>query len=435
MRKGALRLLAGILALHGVAALPAARLQAQDPIQLGIRYQPGVRPGIVVAAGAGLDSVRKIIERDLQFSDRFELAYWPDGAGPLTGPLNLQLYRETLGLTWAAELRPAVGGVELLLNHLPSGAARIRGVRGVETSGIGPGRMSIHVLSDEITLAASGGKGIAASRILFQYSDAIWSIDSDGANLARVSRGTGIAMSPAWAPDGSRVAYTELRDFSGPVVIQNLTSGARQTVPTTTGSGFGGTPVFSPRGDEMIFARGSEQGTDLFRVDVARMCCVLALTASGRLADNMNPTYSPDGRRVAFMSTRPGRPQIYVMDADGANQQALDPSAGPGTGGSFAPDWSPDGERIAFHRDIAGGRQVLVYEFGTGRATAVTGTGRNEDPSWAPDSRHLVFRSSRGGGSQLWVLDSETGAMRQLTNLNGPARMPSWSPSFSGTTP
>lgn len=424
----------GVLAAAWLA-LAASPLQAQDPIQLGIRYQPGARPGIVVAAHAGLDSVRKIVERDLQYSDRFEMAFWPEGAGPLTGPLNLALYRETLGLTWAVEMRPVVGGVEVFLHHLPSGETRLQGVRGVATAGSGPGRMSIHALSDELTLAASGGRGIAATRILFQHADAIWSIDSDGANLSRLSRGPGIAMSPVWSPDGNRIAYTELRDFTGPIVIHSLTSESRQTVPTTTGAGNAITPAFSPAGGEMIFARTGEQGTDLYRVDIARMCCVLALTASGKLADNMNPTYSPDGRRVAFMSTRPGRPQIYVMDHDGANQRALDPSAGAGTGASFAPDWSPDGERIAFHRDIAGGRQVMVYEFGTGRTRAITGTGRNEDASWAPDSRHLVFRSTRSAGSQLWVLDTESGTTRQLTNLNGPARLPSWSPSFAGSNP
>lgn len=417
-----------------LSLLPAAAA-AQDPIQLGIRYQAGARPGIVVAAAAGLDSVRKIVERDLQYSDRFEMAYWPDDAGPLTGPLNRQLYRETLGLTWAVELRPVVGGVQLLLHHLPSGETRLQGVRGIETAGTGPGRMSIHVLSDEITRAASGGRGIAATRLLFKLHDAIWSVDSDGANLTRITRGTGIAVSPVWSPEGSRIAYTELRDHGGPVIIQNLTTGSRQTVPGTSGAGNSITPVFSPSGSEMIFARSGENGTDLFRVDIARMCCVLALTAGGKLADNMNPAYSPDGRRVAFLSTRAGRPQIYVMDADGANQRALDPTAGPSTGGSYAPDWSPDGERIAFHRDIAGGRQVMVYDFATGRATAVTGNGRNEDPSWAPDSRHLVFRSTRSAGEQLWVLDTETWSMRQLTNVNGPAQLPAWSPSFAGSTP
>lgn len=425
--------LAAILIVGATFASPVP-VTAQDPIQLGIRYQPGARPGIIVAAGAGLDSVRTIIERDLQFSDRFEMAFWPQGAGPLTGPLNRQLYRETLGLTWAVELQPVTGGVSLQLHHLPSGETRLEGIRGLDVSGSGSGRMSIHALSDEITRVASGGPGIAATRILFEYNDAIWSVDSDGANLRQASRGIGLPMSPDWSPDGNRIAYTELRDFTGPVVIQSLNSGSRLTVPGTSGAGNAITPVFAPNGRDMAFAVTSENGTDIYRVDIARMCCVLKLTASGKLADNLNPTYSPDGRRIAFESTRAGRNQIYVMDADGANQRALVPT-GPGVGSSFAPDWSSDGDRIAFHRDIAGGRQVLVYDFGTGRATAVTGTGRNEDPSWAPDSRHLVFRSSRGGGSQLWVLDTETGAMRQLTNVNGPARLPSWSPSFAGTNP
>jgi len=136
------------------------------------------------------------------------------------------------------------------------------------------------------------------------------------------------------------------------------------------------------------------------------------------------------------MSTRPGRGQIYVTDADGANQRVLVPYGGD-DGSAYSPDWSPDGARVAFHRDVAGGKQILVYDFGSGRATAVTSLGRNEDPSWAPDSRHLVFRSSRGGGDQLWIVDTESGSgsLRQLTRLNGPARVPAWSPQLKSNIP
>ena len=194
------------------------------------------------------------------------------------------------------------------------------------------------------------------------------------------------------------------------------------------------TPAISPDSATMVYAITGERGTDLYAVDIARMCCVRPLTATGKLADNLSPTYSPDGRRVAFQSTRPGRGQIYVMDADGANQRSLVPFDGDGA--AYAPEWSPDGNRLAFHRDIAGGKHVLVYDFGTGRATAVTSAGRNEDPSWAPDSRHLVFRSSRGGSDQLWIVDTETGSPpRQLTRVNGSARLPAWSPAFQGTNP
>jgi TolB protein len=423
----------GIIGASLAAPVTWSDLPAQDRIELGITYRPGVRPGMLVVAGPGLDSVRKVVERDLQFSDRFEMAILPDSAPPLAGALNLGLYAN-LGLTWAVELTSVTGGVQAKLHHLPSGETRHTLVRGIERAATGDGRMRIHQLSDELQVAAVGGKGIAATRILFVLGDAIWSVDSDGANLQRVSRGTGRALSPTWSPDGRRIAYNEMRDYGGVIVLQTLASGARQIVPRPTGGGQAMTPAFSPDGSTMIYAITGENGTDLFAADIARMCCVRPLTATGKLADNQNPTYSPDGRRVAFMSTRPGRGQIYVMDADGANQRAL--VNFDGDGAAFSPEWSPDGDRVAFHRDIAGGRHVLVYDFGTGRATAVTSAGRNEDPSWAPDSRHLVFRSSRGGSDQLWIVDTETGSPpRQLTRVSGSARLPAWSPAIQGTNP
>ncbi len=417
-----------------VALVVTAPLAAQDRIALGITYRPGVRPGMLVVAGPGLDSVRKIVERDLLFSDRYEMAIVPDDAGPQTGPFSAPLY-SSMGLTWAIELTAVTGGVEARLHHLPSGEVRHRAVRGMDVSGVGTERLRIHHLSDELLQESVGGVGIASTRILFQYQDNIWSIDSDGANLMRMSNGTGIAMSPAWSPDGRRMAYLELRDYAGVLVLQNPMTGARQTVPRPSGGGQAATPSFSPDGSTLAFAMNTEAGTDIYAVDIARMCCVRQLTASGKLADNMNPAYSPDGRRIAFMSTRPGRGQIYVMDADGANQRSLVPFDGTAAGASYAPDWSPDGNRVAFHRDIAGGRHVMVYDFGTGQATAYTSIGRNEDASWAPDSRHLVFRSSRSRGDQLWVLDIESGNTRQLTNMNGATRLPAWSPPLQGTTP
>lgn len=419
------------LALLPVGGLVSDVAAQQDVIRLGITYRAGVRPGVIVLAQAGLDSVRKIIERDLDYSDRFEIAFVADSAAPQQGDLNLGIWRQ-YGLTWAVELRPVAGGVEARLHDLGADTLRLRVQRGIDPAGEGPQRLGIHRLSDELTEAMTGEPGIAATKLLFQNSDAIWAIDADGANLTKVSRGTGIAMSPAWAPEGQRMAYTELRDNAGPIIIQNLTSGTRQTVPGTNGLGNFITPAFSPDGREMLYAASTEAGTDIFRVDIQRMCCATRLTVGRKLADNMSPAYSPDGRRVAFLSDRSGRAQIHVMDADGANQRAMMPADGSSAGESYVPDWAPDGQRIAFSRDITGGRQILVYDFGTGRATAVTSVGRNEDASWAPDSRHLVFKSDRGGTTQLWVLDLESSRIRQLTNMNGAARMPAWSPRLTG---
>ena len=133
------------------------------------------------------------------------------------------------------------------------------------------------------------------------------------------------------------------------------------------------------------------------------------------------------------MSTRAGSPQIYVMSADGTDQQLFAPFDYGATGSSYAPEWSPDGLHVAFHRDVAGAYQVFVMDVASRTVRQLTSEGSNEDPTWAPDGRHLAFASTRTGVRQIWVMDLDTGRVRQLTRQEG-ARLPSWSPRLADTT-
>src|SRR5256886_4333405 len=144
------------------------------------------------------------------------------------------------------------------------------------------------------------------------------------------------------------------------------------------------------------FSRATEEGTDIYTVNIKDNCCLQRLTV-GRFSDNLSPTYSPDGQRIAFVSTRPGLPQVYVMAADGTDQQLFAPFDYGVTGSSNAPDWSPDGQSVAFHRDVGGTLQVFVLDARTRAVRQLTSLGRNEDPTWAPDSRHVAFVSDRSG--------------------------------------
>ncbi|MDH5643840.1 MAG: hypothetical protein OEY63_06530, partial [Gemmatimonadota bacterium] len=185
-------------------------------------------------------------------------------------------------------------------------------------------------------------------------------------------------------------------------------------------------PTYHPDGETIAFSRNTNQGTSIYTYNLAADCCLQRLTVGG-LFDNLSPTYSPDGRRLAHVSTRIGFPQIYVMESDGTGQELFAPFEYGVSGSSNGPEWSPDGLYLTFHRDVSRTPQVFIMEVATRVVKQLSSTARNYDPSWAPDSRHLAFVSTRTGSQQVWIIDSETGRVRQLTRL-GEARLPAWSP-------
>ncbi|HYK09503.1 MAG TPA: hypothetical protein VEV39_01760 [Gemmatimonadales bacterium] len=427
--------------------VPSYRLWSQDStidkgVRIGITYRPGVRPGLVVlpTAPGQLDSVRAIVGRDLDFSDRYEVITLPGGDSLDPGPsvpagghtatksisgLNYSLY-QALGADFAVQFRTVGDSVLLLLHDVAAGAVR----RTFSTRLTAPGdpgyRMAIHRLADQVVQASLGAPGNAATRILFVKDKHVYSVDQDGANFHLVSSATKEALSPAWSPDGKKIAYMEFNGGHGQINLLDLATGKRSVVYGSTGKYSDFTPAFSPDGKTVAFSRATEEGTDLWTVNYRDACCLQRLTV-GRYSDNLSPTYSPDGRRIAFVSTRPGLAQIYVMGADGTDQQLFAPFDYGVTGSSNAPDWSPDGLSVAFHRDVGGTLQVFVLDVRKGTVKQLTSVGRNEDPTWAPDSRHLAFVSDRAGYRQLWIIDLETGRIRPLLQQSG-ERLPAWSP-------
>lgn len=421
--------------------LCAAPLAAQDPtppndrgVRVGIAYTAGSRARLVVLPGPGADSVRAIVQRDLDYSDRFEvLALSPgDAPGGGAGPVNYALYR-TLGAAYGVEIRPEGARVTVRLQDIAAGTMR-QEQQFVLPDPAAPGfRMAVHRISDEVVRWIAGTSGIAATRLLVLLEKRAYRVDSDGADIAPVTPASEAVLSPTWSPDGQSIAYTRFLDGTGPIVILRLGTGERRIV-TGTESQLNFTPAYSPDGNTLAFARTDQQGgTDLYAVNVADQCCLRRLTV-GRFADNLSPSYAPDGRRMAFVSTRAGSPQIYAMSSDGTDQELLAPFDYGATGPSNAPEWSPDGSAVAFHRDIDRAHQIFILDVGSRRFKQLTSSGRNSDPTWAPDGRHLAFVSDRSGRQQVWIIDTETGRIRQLP-LSGEARLPHWSRRFGGATP
>lgn len=142
---------------------------------------------------------------------------------------------------------------------------------------------------------------------------------------------------------------------------------------------------------------------------------------------DIDPAWSPDGRKIVFASLRDENYEIYVMDSNGGNQTRLTTLAAP----DYRPAWSPDGRRIAFVSERDGNAEIYVMDAdGTNPRRLTSEAGADSDPAWSPDGSRIAFRSERGGSNGIWVMNADgSGAARITTNpVAGGDADPAWSP-------
>ncbi|MBA3854990.1 MAG: hypothetical protein C0503_11275, partial [Gemmatimonas sp.] len=330
-------------ALALIVAAPIAASAQDQGVRIGLTYAAGTRPGVYVLPMRGPlgDSVRAIIARDLDFGDRIAVIA-PDSGAPPTGQLNYPLYAR-LGAAAIVRLEQPMGGVITAEVH-EVGASRV--LRKLEPRITAEPlsaewRMALHRMSDEIEEIVTGVRGISATRILFNRDGTIWQVDSDGAN-ARALSGIGSAISPEWHPSGRMIAYQQWADDGSHVVVRDLNTQQARRMSFAVGTNI--TPAFSPDGKDLVFAYGSD-ATDLWKVALQGGEGPVRITV-GRGSENVQPSYSPDGRRIAFATGRLGRPEIYIMDADGADPQWLTTTGFGDQSYRADPAWSPDGRSV-----------------------------------------------------------------------------------------
>ena len=419
-----------IVACALAMAAPRAAVRAQDTtarqgVRIGLTYDPGTRPGVLVARvpGAGGDSIAAILRRDLENGDRVTVLAddpLPEGSW---NSVNFALLTK-LGVAAAIKASITPAGVHVALLDVAGG--RVTQVRDFPLplpALSQEWRLALHAASDELERMMIGVRGISATRIVFVRDGQLWITDSDGAGSRAISD-RGLALSPAWHPDGRRLAYSAFGDRGTQIVVRDLASGATRWLAATPG-GLNITPAFSPDGATIVYAHGDEAGTDLIAASATDAQPGRRITV-GRGSDNVSPSFSPDGRRIAFTSGRSGHPEVYIMDVDGTNAELLTPFNFGDQSYRSNLDWSPDGRVIAFQSQLAGRFQVMTINLRDRGIKQLTSEGTNEDASWAPDGRHLVFTSTRTGTRQLFVLDAETGRARQLTRAGG-SRLAAWS--------
>ena len=421
-----------------ILALPAMAAAQEVPgVRLGLMYQPEYQPGLVVlpfGAERGLeraaDPIRTIIRQDLDFSDRFSVMADPAGAANRDS-VNLALWKER-GADWVVQgsLRPGTaGGSELTVVLHDAVYGSVKGSRAfrIPAQGDPNYRMAVHAVSDEVVRWATGEPGAAATRISFvldgREGKELYVIDYDGDNVQRITNDASIALSPAWSPDGSRLAYTSYRSGDPLLYERDLRTGRDRLVSDRAGINI--TPTYSPDGQTLAFATTVSGNTEIATLGGRG----LEQHTRGRGFDSLSPSYSPDGRRFAFVSNRLGEPHIYVMTVGGGEPRLISDYSFGGRGYNTSPDWSPIDEQIAYQTRANGLLHIMVADLATGRRRLLTNEGNNEDPSWAPDGRHVVFSSRDREGGGLYILDTVSGRVRPLLRGAGYG-LPDWSPTL-----
>ena len=293
-------------------------------------------------------------------------------------------------------------------------------------------RQIAHRFADEIIFRLGGGTpGIAESKIFYVKiaggNKEIWQMDYDGANQHAITHLGTISISPRVSPDNSRIAFSSLGHDGFQIRMFSLLLG-RPVNFTSPGGGTNLSPAWSPNGKDIAYSSSRTGDPEIWISDANGS---LSRRITSFRGPDVSPVFNPKtGAQIAWISGRTGLPQLYIMDADGSAVTRM-------TDGGYAtsPSWSPNGQFLAFAWDrkygpgAPGGQDIYVMEIATKRWIQLTHDGgRCDFPSWSPDGRHIVYANSADGVAthmKIWSMLADGTQRRALT---GPgADMPNWS--------
>lgn len=142
-------------------------------------------------------------------------------------------------------------------------------------------------------------------------------------------------------------------------------------------------------------------------------------------ATALTPRFSPDYKRIVYLSFLDGNPRIYVYEIGTGRQRLITQSTNP----TFAPRWSPDGKWILYSMAIAGNTDIYKVSSQGGKPTRLTfSPGIDIGGSFSPDGSRIVFESDRSGSQQLYVMGANGGNERRISFGGGRYATPEWSP-------
>jgi TolB protein len=289
-------------------------------------------------------------------------------------------------------------------------------------------RSAAHQISDEVYEEILGISGAFNTQIAFvsvkgrvgSRTYKLQLADADGENPQAMLTSPRPILSPAWAPDGVRIAYVSFENKTqSAIYIQNRQLGSR--IKVISRPGINGAPSWSPDGKRLAVTLSYEGSPDIYiiQVDSGR---VRRVTDSGAIDTE---AVWVDDDTLIFTSDRSGGPQLYEVSTRGGRAKRLTFEGSYNASATV----SPDGSNVAFVHGSGSGFQIGVIDLPTGLFQTLTQGTLDESPSFSPNGQMIIFATEKNGRGALGALSLDGSVSQSLTlDDGGSVREPAWSP-------
>jgi Tol biopolymer transport system component len=253
------------------------------------------------------------------------------------------------------------------------------------------------------------GRTIAFVRYLSHWVGDIYTIDANGGNLKRVTFDSRDIRGLDWTSQGRQIVFASRLRGAYELRVIDKGGGESTLVPTDTASI--ADPNVSPKGGFIAFVE-SEENWNIWRASIKDGQLGKAERFLASSGQNHSPSFSPDGKTIAFVSDRSGNPEIWFSDADGSNLRQITHFGGPWLG---TIRWAPDGNTIVFDARPNGHAAIFTIAAAGGEPKPF----QREDfevrrPSWSRDGKSIYFDSTRDGKPGIWKRNLATGETHSI---------------------